>query len=183
MTGLDLRSVRATVTDAEVLRTITPDAAVSYMRRSGWSYLGTKQGLDCPVSSWVLGGCEVDLPLDPSVRDYPLRMAEVLTTLAAVEDRSQLAILAELVDAEASYELDRLQHELAEARDQWLCAKSRVDFLEGRDQVIDAITAALVEQARADPDFEARYMAAISRGIGKALAAAEAARPGRESEA
>jgi hypothetical protein len=95
---IDLRRVRAIVTDCEVLGSIELAAVSSYLRQVGW----VQRGLRRTGSVWSrqTGGREfvVFLPDDRTYGDYALRMSEVLCELAKVEDRSQLGILADLLE-------------------------------------------------------------------------------------
>jgi hypothetical protein len=97
---LDLRNVRAIVTDADVLGRLEPDAVAGYLRRTGW----TPEEWRRTGGLWARefeGGraAAVFLPDDQTHADYAIRMGALLTTLALAEDRSQLAILAELYEA------------------------------------------------------------------------------------
>ena len=96
MTNLDLRSVRAIVTDADVLGRIDPAAVAAYLQRAGWFQAHERTG-GAIWTRWVDDrGLKLLVPNDPTFGDYPIRMAEVLTALAITEDRSQLAVLADL---------------------------------------------------------------------------------------
>jgi hypothetical protein len=100
----DLRDVRAVVTDAEVLGRLDPDAVADYLARAGWirASRGPRTGT---VWSRELGrdrAAAVFLPNDRTAADFALRMGELLTTLARVEDRSQLAVLVDLGGAVAA---------------------------------------------------------------------------------
>ncbi len=46
---------------------------------------------------WAGDDDEVLVPLRSDLRDYALRMGDLLRTLAKVEDRSQLSIVADLL--------------------------------------------------------------------------------------
>src|SRR5215471_16006277 len=96
--NLDLRNVRAIVTDADVLGRLEPAAVAAYLARTGWTPELKRQN----GTIWareLQGGraaMAVFLPEDQALADYAIRMGALLATLALAEDRSQLAILAEL---------------------------------------------------------------------------------------
>src|SRR5215471_12285455 len=96
--NLDLRNVRAIVTDADVLGRLEPAAVAAYLARTGWTPELKRQN----GTIWareLQGGraaMAVFLPEDQALADYAIRLGALLTTLALAEDRSQLAILAEL---------------------------------------------------------------------------------------
>jgi hypothetical protein len=99
VTALDLRNVRAIVTDANVLGRLDPAAVAAYLQRTGWFRAHERRG-SAVWSRW-LGDHAVKLlvPNDPTFGDYPIRMSEVLAALALTEDRSQLSVLADLCEA------------------------------------------------------------------------------------
>jgi len=101
MTDLDLLKVRVIVTDAEALGRLEPAAVRAYLANAGWTRareratgaIWTRQ-LDDSVAS-------VFQPNDPTYADFALRMGVLLSALAIAEDRSQLAVLADLGTANA----------------------------------------------------------------------------------
>ena len=102
MNDLDLLKVRVIVTDAEVLGRLEPAAVAAYLADKGWtrSSRGPRHGT---VWSRTIGrdrAAAVFLPNDQTYADFAIRMGELLTMLARVEDRSQLAVLADLYAAE-----------------------------------------------------------------------------------
>ncbi len=102
MTDLDLLKVRVIVTDAEALGRLEPAAVRAYLANAGW----TRARERATGAIWTrrLDGGEVAsvfLPSDPSFADFALRTGVLLSALAIVEDRSQLAVLADLGTANA----------------------------------------------------------------------------------
>ena len=95
---MDLRKVRATVTDREGLGSLDPAAVRRYLRQTGWHEVDVH---DCG-STWRLAAGRTDDPeIDISNRrlgDHAARMAGLLFALSSVEDRSQLAVLSDLLD-------------------------------------------------------------------------------------
>lgn len=104
--------MRATIRDADTLKSIEPSQVASYLEMKGWhqeSYIPEK------ASIWTLGGdpeeqFEVLLPLNPRFQDFPIRMSEVLKTLEVVEQRSQLEILDSFISTLADIIDIRLTH-------------------------------------------------------------------------
>jgi hypothetical protein len=101
MSTLDLRNVRAIVTDAEVLGRLDPGTIAAYLARTGW--IRTSRG---PRTGTVWSreldrdrAAAVFVPGDRTYADFAVRMGELLTMLARVEDRSQLAVLVDLQGA------------------------------------------------------------------------------------
>jgi hypothetical protein len=95
--------VRVAVRDAAVLGALRPLDVAAYLRSAGWrpvDRIGDKGTV------WTRAGAsgedlEILLPLRADLRDFTARMADVLTTLAAGEDRSQLDILRDISCASA----------------------------------------------------------------------------------
>jgi hypothetical protein len=85
--------------DREQLQYLAPDDIVVYLRSKGWQEepSGYERG-----SLWIYeaeGGKSADLllPTDTNLRDFVLRMSEVVRTLAQVEDRPQIEVLRDLL--------------------------------------------------------------------------------------
>jgi hypothetical protein len=95
---MDLRQVRAIVTDSKVLSSLEPAVVGRYLGETGWAerherrtgVVWTRQMSDGVATAFV--------PKDQDFADYPIRMTEVLAVLAVVEDRSQLAVLSDLLE-------------------------------------------------------------------------------------
>jgi len=88
--------ISARVTDAAALAARTPAELSAYLRARGWDLASrTPSG-----ATWTheLDGQEVEIlqPLDHELRDYPLRVADALATLAAFEGRSELDVLRDM---------------------------------------------------------------------------------------
>ena len=99
MTSLDLRNVRAIVIDAEVLGRIGPAAVAAYLQRTGWFRAHERAG-GAIWTRWLDDrAVKVFLPTDQAAADFAPRMSALLATLALAEDRSQLAVLADLYSA------------------------------------------------------------------------------------
>jgi hypothetical protein len=95
---MDLRQVRAIVTDSKMLSSLEPEAVSRYLRETGWTEAHERR----TSVVWTLqtdhGVADVLVPTDRGFADYPIRMAELLAALSVVEDRSQLAVLVDLAE-------------------------------------------------------------------------------------
>jgi hypothetical protein len=94
---MDLRQVRAIVTDSRVLSSLEPEVITRYLERTGWSDAGQRRTHQVWARILSDGIATVVVPNSRAYADYPVRMTELLTTLARVEDRSQLAVLVDLL--------------------------------------------------------------------------------------
>ena len=97
--SLDLRKVRAIVTDANVLGRLEPTAVATYLQRTGWVQVRTVRGGGVWAKRSGSDDAQMLVPSDQRFGDYAIRMTEVLTALALTEDRSQLAVLVDLYAA------------------------------------------------------------------------------------
>ena len=87
------------VQDSATLRALKPLELASYLRAKGWRQEADLAGKG---SLWLLQGpngaeFDVTLPAKRELGDFVLRMAEVLSTLADAEGRSQLDVLLSLI--------------------------------------------------------------------------------------
>lgn len=85
--------MRADIRDADAVAALRPLEVAAYLRATGWSH-GENQGT---FSVWTRdNGLEVIVPMSRDLRDFALRMGDILRTLEALEGRSQLDIYADL---------------------------------------------------------------------------------------
>lgn len=88
--------IDAQVTDRRALAARSPIELAMYLRSHDWV---TRDRNDVSVQ-WVriVGGeeFEADQPLDPRLRDYGIRVLDVLRVLAVVEQRSELDVLRDI---------------------------------------------------------------------------------------
>jgi hypothetical protein len=97
--AVDLREVRAIVTDKQALSRISLPALTSYLESHGWVEVET------PALTrqrrWLLRsgrkGHFLAVPGSVVYADFAIRMGEIVDQLAVLEGRSQLAVLAELL--------------------------------------------------------------------------------------
>lgn len=84
------------IRDVEAIRAIRPVDAALYLRAHGWAQQGEAAE---NASTWGLkrgrDRFEALLPMDSELRDYSLRMGDLLAVLAAVEGRSQLQVYSD----------------------------------------------------------------------------------------
>jgi hypothetical protein len=95
-------TIRATITDGEALREITPEMLKRYLNAHGWQ----PPGILHPYW-WRPAGSYALLSPREGCRDYALRVGEVIRALAQVEGRSELDIYCELVGKPTYEELER----------------------------------------------------------------------------
>jgi hypothetical protein len=95
--------VKVAVRDAAVLGALHPLDVAAYLRSTAWRPVdrigdkGTVWTRAAPSGEEL----EILLPLRADLRDFTARMADVLTTLGAAEDRSQLDILRDITCSSA----------------------------------------------------------------------------------
>jgi hypothetical protein len=91
--------MKAIINDFDILRQLQPQQVETYLQTKGWyehSRVFNK------VSIWIRetypdDKLKIQLPVDQSFDDYPLRMYEIMETLEKTENRSQIDILGELL--------------------------------------------------------------------------------------
>ncbi len=76
---MDLRKVRAIVTDSKVLSSLEPDVITRYLQQTGWSDAGQRRTHRVWRRMLSDGIAAVVVPSDQSFADYPIRMTELLT--------------------------------------------------------------------------------------------------------
>ncbi|MEH1778351.1 MAG: hypothetical protein V7L26_04215 [Nostoc sp.] len=105
-----------TVRDPNILSNLDPQKLTSYLQAQGWyqeSQVGNKESVWIKTTDF---GEEFDitLPLNPGIRSYALRMAEILSILEKVEVRSQLEILSDLITTIPNTEIQGIVIRLTE---------------------------------------------------------------------
>ena len=95
--------MKASITDPQVITSINPFDLASYLRAHGWRRGNAIS--EGRAHLWInheeADNIDVIVPADRTVRDYRVRMIEALQTLEAIEQRSQLEILADIQQASA----------------------------------------------------------------------------------
>ncbi len=134
------------IRDAASIQSLRPLEVAAYLRAKGWDPIPATPGM----SIWQrrLGDEEFELvvPLESSVRDYALRMGEVLRTLAAVENRSQTDIYADLLTTFA--DVVRIRIDDPEAKDGTLSIEGHAQIAQKvRDLLLAAACSAIEHRA------------------------------------
>ncbi len=96
--------MRATICDAQALRSVGPIDLTAYLRLGGWrEQTRLANGAAAVWTRSDAGGAEFEVlvPSDRNLRDYPVRISEAIATLAVVEERSQLDILSDVTTSSA----------------------------------------------------------------------------------
>ncbi|OWK36270.1 hypothetical protein FRUB_08833 [Fimbriiglobus ruber] len=90
------------IRDPDAFRNLNPQDITAYLRTTGWKEAETKPGHS---SIWLkrvdAEDAEIVVPLNSGFRDLLSRLADVVANLAAFEDRSELAVLADLQESSA----------------------------------------------------------------------------------
>jgi hypothetical protein len=109
-----------TVRDPNILSNIDPKQLKTYLQTHGWLIENSD---NISESIWVMSTSEqehkeydITLPLNPKIRSYALRMAEILEILEQVEGRSQLDILSDLVTIIPNTEIPGMVIKLGEQK-------------------------------------------------------------------
>lgn len=140
--------MRASIKDAALLANVNPLDVAAYLRAGGWDIIETK-----PQRSAIWGkqigtdSIEILLPLDRSLRDFAIRIGDVLATLESAEDRSQLQIFGDLQTASA--DVIRLRVSDDDASDGTLPIDEGVALVsKARDLMVAAACATVKPRAR-----------------------------------
>jgi hypothetical protein len=91
--------MRATITDKDIIESVSPLDLAAYLRGHGWVRANQIHGGLAHTWNRTIENHEVVdvlVPVEADVRDFSRRVAETLQTLEAIENRSQLEILADL---------------------------------------------------------------------------------------
>ncbi len=137
--------MRVSVRDLGHLVSTRPADLQGYLRARGWQHVEAPQGR---VSCWTIcdaegGEYEVAVPLEPEYADYPSRVADALATLELVEDRSQLAILADI--GTTSFDVLRLSSKKADSTSGNIPLEAGAQFITYAKEMVLAAASAAVE--------------------------------------
>ena len=132
--------MKVTVQDPTALRGLKPLEVAAYLRAKGWRQEADLAGKG---SLWVFNSeFDVTLPARRDLGDYVLRMGEVLRTLAAAEDRSELEVLRDVQTTTA--DLIRVRAPSRDAEAGTLALDEAVAFVgRSRDMILAAACAAI----------------------------------------
>jgi hypothetical protein len=138
--------VNIDIRDASAIRTLRPLEVAAYLRSTGWD----AKEPTAKASTWMrTNGAEVfevTVPLDETLRDYALRMGEVLHTLAAAENRSQGQVFSDLLTTFA--DVLRIRIDDPEAGDGTLSIEAHAQIAQkARDLLLAAACSAMEHRA------------------------------------
>jgi hypothetical protein len=88
--------MRATIQDANILKTIEPQNFTVYLESKGWHKQRENGDIYSIWNIQLEDEVELLLPLKPNFRDYPQLVFEALKVLELIENRSQLDIFKDL---------------------------------------------------------------------------------------
>lgn len=150
--------MKVAVRDSDAFQSLPPREVAAYLRGRGWneiSRLGTKG------SVWVLRTDDHDeyellLPLDRTLRDFKVRMSEVLATLEQAEQRSQLEILQDL--STVAGDLVRIRLDRLDVHNGTIPLDVGVKLIES---VRDLVAAAACAAVAPKPYYQARRPAQV----------------------
>ena len=91
--------MRVVITDKDALAALSPTAVTAYLHARSWAMVESDTSFavfERPGDNDQVG---LEVPLRPSAGDYARRVAELLHNLELLEDRSQLDIYHDIVNA------------------------------------------------------------------------------------
>jgi hypothetical protein len=91
--------MNVTIKDIELLKNLEPDRINYYLQSKGWKQA---QKIGDRAIIWISGNLnpetpQIVLPLNCKLPDFPVSMNLMLETLEAIENRSKIEILADLI--------------------------------------------------------------------------------------
>lgn len=158
-------ALRVAVKDAEALLTIPLREVAAYLRARGWreaGKIGAAKGLVWTYCLDERGEYELQLPLDPNLRDFTRRMYEVLETLEDVEQRSQVDILQDL--ATVAGDLIRVRLDRVDVQNGTIPLDVGVVLVES---IRDLVAAAASSTVAPKPYYQARRHSQVSEYLQK----------------
>lgn len=157
--------MRANGQDSSALTALKPLEVASYLRVHGWR---KEAEIDGKGSVWVLPAAagrdeaDVTLPLRRDLVDFPLRMGDVLRTLAQTEGRREGEVLHDLMTTGS--DLIRVRAPSRDAASGSLPLEEAVAFVErSRDMMLAAACAAITKRSY----FATRKPARATEYLGK----------------
>lgn len=142
--------MKASLRDPQVLQSLNPLEIRRYLEATGWHRSG--EGARS-ASLWTRRSgkseYEILLPMDPGLRDYPLRIAEVLGTLQTVEARPLPEIWEDL--ALAGYDVVRVRVQPRDGETGSIVLDEGILLVQSTREMLLAAACAAVEPRRAYP--------------------------------
>lgn len=157
--------MKVTIRDPETFRALLPSKVMAYLYARSWV---ENARIHDAASIWVQQdypdmGPEIILPLDRNLGDYTARMADMLQTLEAFEDRSQLEIIRDIAAADGDVIRIRLDTQVDAGGTVPL--QTGVSFVNG---VKDMLAAAACSAADPRPYYAARHPGKAEEYLGTA---------------
>ena len=155
--------MRVRILDKQALLSISPAHLMAYLRGKGARQVDEFSG---KAAVWNYGKEELLVPLATRFADYAARMADILSALERVEDRSQLQIMTDLQNS--GYDVVRVRNVSEETRAGTLNFMRSVDFVaQTRDLLLAAACSAATHKisypGRKPQDAE-RFMDSVRFG-------------------
>lgn len=141
--------MKAEVRDATALSELKPLEVAAYLRATKWQ---KEADLNGKATLWLKTGptgeeLDVTLPSRREFADYVLRMGEVLRTLAAAEERSELEVFCDLTTTAAA-DVVRVAVQTISSDNGTLGIDQAVQLVErSRDLMLSAACAAIEKRA------------------------------------
>ena len=134
------------IRDASAVQTLRPLEVAAYLRSKSWE----QKEATARASRWIhtidADVFEAVVPLDESIRDYAIRMGEVLHTLALAEGRPQGEVYADLLTTFA--DVVRIRIDDPEAKDGTLAIETNAQIAQRtRDLLLAAACSATEHRA------------------------------------
>lgn len=139
--------MKVEIRDVDAVRALRPLEVAAYLRSRGWVKEATHTGRSA-IWTLTVAGEEYEglLPLDQAMRDFPLRMGDLLRVLARAEGRSEAEIFNDLLTATADVLRIRIQD--PELRDGTMPVDAHARMAqEARDLVLAAACAVVEHRA------------------------------------
>lgn len=155
--------MRAHISDKKALQAVSPAQIMAYLRSRGAEKTDEVPG---KATIWSYGGEELLVPLATRFADYAARMADMLSLLEKVEDRSQLQIMNDLRNS--GFDVIRVRNISEDTRQGSLNFMRSVEFVaQTRDLVLAAACSAATHKisypGRKPQDAE-RFMESVRFG-------------------
>lgn len=159
--------MKVDIREREVFQNLNPVEIASYLRSTGWHDIALQPNHSSSWKKSIDGGSfELLLPLNRAISDFVSRMADVVSDLAAVEQRSQLEILTDLQTAGADVLRVRLRN--PESANGTLPIEQGVSLVDNTRELLLAGACAAVEPrpyfATRKPDLANQFLSNLRFG-------------------
>jgi hypothetical protein len=156
--------MKAVGNKAAELQVIDPALAASYLRRNGWQFDDKFREIE---SYWRFsdGRQHTTLPLRPEAGDFALRMAELVDSVSAVEERSTWAVIRDLQTA--NMDVVSFKVDVGSGRDGTIPIRDGVKLFESAR---DTLVAAARSAVEARPLFQGGPPGEVGRYMNKVRA-------------